>query len=133
MPRRYTMSKKGLDSAGTAAGGRKRVVLMNNPEKSLVVALCLSVFCPGLAFSQPAVPAAPAQSATDTKSAEKAAAYYNFAMGHLYSELAGALGHRPDYTKKATDHHQQAMKLRPSATLPSHRHTALYIQAAPSN
>src|SRR5260370_41082920 len=129
MPRRYTMSKKGLDSAGTAAGGRKRVVLMNNPEKSLVVALCLSVFCPGLAFSQPAAPAAPAQSASDTKSAEKAAAYYNFAMGHLYSELAGAFGNRSDYTNKAIDYYRQAMKLDPSAAFLSEELTDLYIQA----
>ena len=129
MPRRYTMSKKGFDSPGTATGGRKKVVLMNNPEKSLVVALCLSVFYPGLAFSQPAAPAAPAQSATDTKSAEKAAAYYNFAMGHLYSELAGAFGNRSDYTNKAIDHYRQAMKLDPSASFLSEELTDLYIQA----
>src|SRR5260370_1424255 len=126
MPQRYTMSKKGFVSPGTATGGRKRVVLMNNPEKSLVVALCLSLFCPGLAFSQAA---APAQSAPDTKSAEKAAAYYNFAMGHLYSELAGAFGNRSDYTNKAIDHYRQAMKLDPSAAFLSEELTDLYIQA----
>jgi curli biogenesis system outer membrane secretion channel CsgG len=65
---------------------------MNNPEKSLVVALCLSVFYPGLAFSQPAAPAAPAQSATDTKSGEKAAAYY----AQLVKACAGSTSDRPE-------------------------------------
>jgi tetratricopeptide (TPR) repeat protein len=123
------MSKKGFDSPGSAAGGRKKIVSMNRPARSLVVALCLSVFCSGLAFSQAAAPAAPGQSAPDTKSAEKAAAYYNFAMGHLYSELAGAFGNRSDYTNKAIDYYRQAMKLDPSAAFLSEELTDLYIQA----
>ena len=102
---------------------------MNSPARSLVVALCLSAFCSGLAFSQAAPPAAAGQNAPDTKSAEKAAAYYNFAMGHLYSELAGAFGNRSDYTNKAIDYYRQAMKLDPTAAFLSEELTDLYIQA----
>src|SRR5579859_6014428 len=123
------MNRKGFDSPGTARGGRKRVVLMNNPAKSFVVALCLSVFCAGLAFGQAAAPGAPGQSQPDTKTAEKASAYYNFAMVHLYSELAGAFGNRSDYTNKAIDYYRQAMKLDPSAAFLSEELTDLYIQA----
>src|SRR5258708_21065123 len=102
---------------------------MNRPAKPLVVALCLSVFCSRLAFSQAAAPAAAGQSSPDSKSAEKGAAYYNFAMGHLYSELAGAFGNRSDYTNKAIDPYRQAMKLDPSASFLSEELTDLYIQA----
>jgi tetratricopeptide (TPR) repeat protein len=70
-----------------------------------------------------------AKTRTDTKSGEKAAAYYNFAMGHLYSELAGAFGNRSDYTNKAIDYYRQAMKLDPTAAFLSEELTDLYIQA----
>ena len=85
---------------------------MNRPARSLVVALCLAAFSSGLALSQTAPPA-PDQSAPDSKASDKAAAYYNFAMGHLYAELAGAFGNRSDYTNKAIEHYRQAMKLDP--------------------
>jgi len=123
------MNRKGFDSPGKAAGGQKKVVSMNSPVRSLVVVLCLSAFCSGLAFSQTAAPAAPGPGVPDAKSSEKAAAYYNFAMGHLYSELAGAFGNRGDYTNKAIDYYRQAMKLDPSAAFLSEELTDLYIQA----
>lgn len=59
----------------------------------------------------------------------KAAAYYNFAMGHLYAEMAAAYGNRGEYVNKAIEHYQAALKLDPSATFLSEELTDLYIQS----
>jgi tetratricopeptide (TPR) repeat protein len=40
----------------------------------------------------------------------KSEAYYHFAVGHLYEELAGTYGNRNDYVNKAIDNYRQAMK-----------------------
>jgi tetratricopeptide (TPR) repeat protein len=72
---------------------------------------------------------APAQNTPETKPSDRAAAYYNFAMGHLYSEMAGAYGNRGDYFNKAIDFYKAALKLDPSATFLSEELTDLYIQA----
>ena len=101
---------------------------MNYPARLLSAALCLAAFSTGSALSQ-ATPDAPSQGASDAKVADKANAYYNFAMGHLYSELAGAFGNRSDYTNKAIEFYRQAMKLDPSASFLSEELTDLYIQA----
>lgn len=101
---------------------------MNYPARSLGVALCLAAFSAGLALSQSA-PDAASKSASDSQVSDKANAYYNFAMGHLYAELAGAFGNRQDYTNKAIDYYRQAMKLDPSASFLSQELTDLYIQA----
>lgn len=67
-------------------------------------------------------PAAPA-------SDNKAEAYYNFAMGHLYAELAGAYGNRSEYVNKAIEYYREALKLDPSAGFLAEELTDLYIQA----
>jgi tetratricopeptide (TPR) repeat protein len=59
---------------------------------------------------------------------DKAGAYYNFAMGRLYSELAGAYGNRGDYINKAVEHYRQALKLDPNAGVVFEELTDLYIQ-----
>ena len=99
---------------------------MNHPVKTSLVALCLAASFSGLARSQTP---SPAQSAADSKASDKAAAYYNFSMGHLYAELAGAFGNRSDYTNKAIDFYRQAMKLDPATSFLSEELTDLYIQA----
>lgn len=60
---------------------------------------------------------------------EKADAYYNFAMGHLYAELAGAYGNRGDYLTKAIEFYRAALKKDPSAGFLAEELTDLYIQA----
>jgi tetratricopeptide (TPR) repeat protein len=101
---------------------------MNRPASSYLAASCLAIIFSGLAFSQ--TPSAPlAQTPSDSRAADKASAYYNFAMGHLYAELAGAFGNRSDYTNKAIDFYRQAMKLDPAASFLSEELTDLYIQA----
>ena len=59
----------------------------------------------------------------------KAAAYYNFAMGHLYAEMAAAYGNRGEYVNKAIEYYQAALKLDSSATFLTEELTDLYIQS----
>lgn len=59
----------------------------------------------------------------------KSAAYYNFAMGHLYAELAASYGNRGEYVNKAIEYYQTALKLDPSASFLSEELTDLYIQS----
>ncbi|MGH9721219.1 MAG: tetratricopeptide repeat protein [Bryobacteraceae bacterium] len=68
----------------------------------------------------------PAQLAATT---DKASAYYNFAMGHLYAELAAAYNNRADYLSKAIDFYKQAMKLDPSTSFLLEELTDLYVQS----
>jgi len=76
----------------------------------------------GLCFAQ-----APAET-TNSPDNNQAGAYYNFAMGRLYAELAGAYTNRTDYVTKAIQHYQEALKLDPSAGIIFEELTDLYIQ-----
>ncbi|HZT33532.1 MAG TPA: tetratricopeptide repeat protein [Bryobacteraceae bacterium] len=86
----------------------------------LATALALAISLVGLSAAQ-----------TTDKSAtpDKAAAYYNFAMGHLYAELAGVYGNRGDYVSKAIEHYKAALKADPSASFLFEELTDLYIQS----
>ena len=75
------------------------------------------------AFAQ----APPAQTAASTP--DKATAYYNFSMAHLYAELAGAYGNRGEYVNKAIDFYQAAIKADPSATYIPEELCEFYVQA----
>jgi tetratricopeptide (TPR) repeat protein len=82
----------------------------------LIVGLC------SLAVAQ-----TPGASATPAPS-DKSSAYYNFAMGRLYEELAGAETGRNDYVAKAIQYYQDALKIDPSAGMILESLTDLYIQ-----
>lgn len=75
------------------------------------------------AFAQ--APAAQTPGATP----DKATAYYNFSMAHLYAELAGAYGNRGEYVNKAIDFYQAAIKADPSASYISEELCEFYVQA----
>lgn len=77
-------------------------------------------------YGQPPAPAA-------TPTPDKAEAYYNYAMGHLYAELAGAYGHRGEYLNKAIEHYRAALKQDSSAGFLAEELTDLYIQAGRLN
>ena len=90
---------------------------MNFSPKALFLALPLAC----LSYGQtPAATAPPV---------DKAAAYYNFSMGHLYAELAGVYGNRSEYVGKAIDFYKQALKLDPGANFLFEELTDLYIQS----
>ena len=52
--------------------------------------------------------------ASSQPSSPKASAYYHFALGHMYEELAGAYNNRSDYVNKAIENFRLAMKEDPS-------------------
>lgn len=60
---------------------------------------------------------------------DKAAAYYHFTLGHLYSELAGAYGNKGDYLNKAIENYRLAMKADPDASFLAEELSDLYIQS----
>ena len=60
--------------------------------------------------------------------AAKADAYYHFAMGRLYAELAGSYTNQSEYVAKAIQHYQQALKLDPTANIVFEELTELYVQ-----
>jgi hypothetical protein len=60
---------------------------------------------------------------------DKASAYYNYSLGHLYSELAAAYGNRGDYFSKAVESYRAALKADPSATFIAEELSDLYIQS----
>jgi tetratricopeptide (TPR) repeat protein len=90
--------------------------------KALVIVGVLAVISRGNMASAQSAPA-PEKAASD-----KAAAYYNFAMAHLYAEQAGQFGNRSEFVNKAIDHYRQALKLDPSASFIFEELTDLYIQ-----
>ncbi|MDX2179678.1 MAG: tetratricopeptide repeat protein [Bryobacteraceae bacterium] len=62
---------------------------------------------------------------------DKGAAYYNYAMAHLYSELAQAFGNRggdKDYLNTAIEHYRAAIKADPNAAFLAEELSELYIQ-----
>ena len=71
----------------------------------------------------------------ETKAAvsDKSSAYYNFSMGHLYAEMAGAYGNRGEFLNKAIDFYRLALKQDPSATFLTQELTDLYIQSGQLN
>src|ERR1700684_1082672 len=82
---------------------------------------CAISVTPG--FSQGQAQTGGAPPAGDT-----ASAYYNFAMGHLYAEMAGSYGNRGEYVNKAIDFYREAMKIDPSAAYIAEELTEFYVQ-----
>ncbi|HEX8985435.1 MAG TPA: tetratricopeptide repeat protein [Bryobacteraceae bacterium] len=67
--------------------------------------------------------------AVSKPSDKRATAYYNFSMGHMYAELAGAYGYRSDYVDKAVQHYRAAIEADPGASVISEELTDLYMQS----
>ena len=59
----------------------------------------------------------------------RSASYYNYAMGHLYADLAQTYGNRAEYLNKAIEFFQTALKEDPTATFLAEEMSDLYIQA----
>lgn len=73
-------------------------------------------------------PAARAQSAPAPKT-DKAAAYYHYALGHLYAELAAAYGNRSEYVDNAIENFRAALKADPKATFIVEELAEIYISS----
>ncbi len=62
------------------------------------------------------------------KEPDKAGAYYNFAMGRLYAQMAASEGNKIDYINKSIQHYREALRLDPKASIVFEELTELYIQ-----
>ncbi|MEP6715799.1 MAG: tetratricopeptide repeat protein [Terriglobia bacterium] len=81
---------------------------------------CVAAVTSAYGQAPAALPAAPSD--------PHGAAYYAFAMGHLYSEMAVAYGNRAEYANKAIDFYRQAIKLDPGASYIGEELANFYIQ-----
>jgi tetratricopeptide (TPR) repeat protein len=88
----------------------------------------LSVACPLLFLAATAFGQENSGASKPAAAADKAASYYNYSLGHLYAELAGASGNRELFTK-AVDSYRAAMKADPGATFIAEELSDLYIQS----
>ena len=62
------------------------------------------------------------------KKVDKAAAYYHYALAHMYAEMAGMPGTRNEYLNKAIDNYKEAIKADPNTPLLTEELSDLYIQ-----
>ena len=84
---------------------------MIQSARTLILSLALVLLGSTPSFSQTPQAAATAP--------DKAGAYYNFAMGHLYAELSAAYNNRGEYYQKAIDFSDRVCQL--SSTFPRGR------------
>jgi tetratricopeptide (TPR) repeat protein len=113
--------------APTPACHSRRTVAIS---KAAAGFLSLGLFCitaASTAFAQ-SPNARPQATPPSPQANDQATAYYDFAMGHLYAELAGAYGNRGEYVNKAIDFYKQAMKADPSATYIPEELSEFYVQ-----
>ena len=88
----------------------------------LAKAFLIAVSLGAVAFAQAASP----QSQTSAPPDNRASAYYNFAMGRVYAELAQADGNK-DFIDKAIQHYREALKADPKAGIILDELTDLYL------
>ncbi|MDZ7638632.1 MAG: tetratricopeptide repeat protein [Bryobacterales bacterium] len=76
---------------------------------------------------------APSQQTPSSESATGAEsqgnAYYNYAMGHLYSELSSVYGNRKEFLDQAIDYYKEALKLDPGAGFLNGELSELYMRS----
>lgn len=65
----------------------------------------------------------------DPSEPRKADAYYHFALGHLYAELAGSYGNKGDFLNMAIENYREALRADPEASFLAEELSDLYIQA----
>ncbi len=106
--------------------------------------LSLTILCLWLAAT-PALPQSSAPSAAGGANAatpaesgaiepsKKADAYYNFAMGHLYSELSNVYGNRREFVDQAIEYYREALKADPDASFLTGSLSELYLRAGRVN
>jgi tetratricopeptide (TPR) repeat protein len=88
----------------------------------MLVFSALACLLPGSALAQSEDPAARAAD-------KRAAAYYNFSMGHMFADLASNYGYRSDYVDKAIKHYRAALEADPGAAYVNEELTDLYMQS----
>ena len=97
---------------------RQNSVVTNRIRLGVALLSLLGLTSAGLAGADQPAPAT-----------NRAEAYYNFSMGHVYAELAAQYGNRGDYLGRAIEHYKAALKADPSAAIISEALAELYVQA----
>ena len=95
---------------------------MNRNLKTMLVLSALACLLPWSALAQSEDPGAKA-------SDNRAAAYYNYSMGHMFADLASNYGYRSDYVDKAIKHYRAALEADPGAAYVNEELTDLYMQS----
>lgn len=72
---------------------------------------------------------APDKRAQADQTGNKASAYYHYALGHMYAELAAQYNNRSDYFNRAIENYRLAIKEDPSASFLTEELSDLYIQS----
>jgi tetratricopeptide (TPR) repeat protein len=75
------------------------------------------------------VPVTRAQTSSSSTKTDRAAAYYHYALGHLYAELSAAYGNRSEYVENAIENLRAALKADPKATFIVEELAELYISS----
>jgi tetratricopeptide (TPR) repeat protein len=70
-----------------------------------------------------------ASGSTERAEPRKADAYYHFALGHLYAELASSYGNKGDFLNLAIENYREALRADPEASFIADELSDLYIQA----
>lgn len=102
---------------------RKKICMIR-----FVTALLGAVSLASLGYAQAPQPRPQTPATQDTPDDARSGAYYNFAMGRLYAELAANEGNKNDYADKAIQYYREALKLDPSSHLVFEELTDLYMQ-----
>ncbi len=68
------------------------------------------------------------QSSKAAPKADRASAYYHYALAHMYADQAGIYGNRGDYVNKAIENYKEAIKADPSSAALSEELSDLYVQ-----
>ncbi|MCX6609497.1 MAG: tetratricopeptide repeat protein, partial [Acidobacteria bacterium] len=87
--------------------------------------MSLVVFSSNAALAQQAAPK-PAKT-------DKASAYFNYSMAHIFADLAASSGNKSEYLNPAIDYYKNAIKADPSAGFMSTELSDLYVQAGLGN
>ena len=114
---------------------KKRNAGHGNPllKKTMLWAAGLVVFClttgtdPLLAAPQATPPS------SSNGKIDKSAAYFNYSMAHIFSDLAAASGNRSEYVNQAIEYYKGAIKADPSAGFLSTELSDLYVQSGQGN
>lgn len=94
--------------------------------------LGLLVLCLNPASAQQTAPRQAVAAAQSPKT-DKAAAYFNYSMAHIFADLAASSGNKSEYLNPAIEFYKNAIKADPKAGFMSTELSDLYVQAGLGN
>jgi tetratricopeptide (TPR) repeat protein len=100
-----------------------------SPTRLLLGVAAGSLLALGQSGSTPAPSATPAPAEEAASAESQGNAYYNFAMGHLYSELSSVYGNRKEFLDQAIDYYKEALKFDPDASFLNSQISELFMRS----